>query len=258
MGAQRDEGIEGRVSGQGSQPSSSSRVEGGEQSTHQGVGRRLLLKVKRAQGRNVRIFLKRPHYAKGKERRERFETEMAEDDDERRDGQPRRKKRIWEVAREGGGARGAPSNARETWSRPGRSTKWRRRTHRPPSGSSLALAVASLGGSFLSFSRSGASPTHPPLVVVLWFPLGPAVDKDCLALGPQSPKPYRLSWCVSSPAALSRGFLLPLPLYLVAPLPAPQAFPLFRCLSSSDRSSTEPPSNCSQFKILNLKSQTIF
>ena len=158
----------------------------------------------------------------------------------------------------GGGGRGAPSNARETWSRPGRSTKWRRRTHRPPSGSSLALAVASLGGSFLSFSRSGASPTHPPLVVVLWFPLGPAVDKDCLALGPQSPKPYRLSWCVSSPAALSRGFLLPLPLYLVAPLPAPQAFPLFRCLSSSDRSSTEPPSNCSQFKILNLKSQTIF
>ena len=43
----------------------------------------------------------------------------------------------------GGGARGAPSNARETWSRPGRSTKWRRRTHRPPSGSSLALAFAS-------------------------------------------------------------------------------------------------------------------
>ena len=90
-------------------------------------------------------------------------------------------------SRERGGARGAPSNARETWSRPGRSTKWRRRTHRPPSGSSLALAVASLGGSFLSFSRSGASPTHPPLVVVLWFPLvGPAVvEKDCLALGPQ-------------------------------------------------------------------------
>ena len=213
------------MSGQGSQSSSSSRVEGGEQSTHQGVGRRLLLKVKRAQGRNVRIFLKRPHYAKGKERRERFETEMAEDDDERRDGQPRRKKRIWEVAREGGGARGAPSNARETWSRPGRSTKWRRRTHRPPSGSSLALAVASLGGSFLSFSRSGASPTHPPLVVVLWFPLvGPAVDKDCLALGPQSPKPYRPSWCCVLPRGSVPRFP-PARVYLVAPAPRPSGLP---------------------------------
>ena len=162
-------------------------------------------------------------------------------------------------SRERGGARGAPSNARETWSRPGRSTKWRRRTHRPPSGSSLALAVASLGGSFLSFSRSGASPTHPPLVVVLWFPLvGPAVvEKDCLALGPQSPKPYRLSWCCVLPRGSVPRFP-PARVYLVAPLPAPQAFPLFRCLSSSDRSSTEPPSNFSQFKIQSQISNNFF
>ena len=125
----------------------------------------------------------------------------------------------------GGGARGAPSNARETWSRPGRSTKWRRRTHRPPSGSSLALAVASLGGSFLSFSRSGASPTHPPLVVVLWFPLvGPAVDKDCLALGPQSPKPYRPSWCCVLPRGSVPRFP-PARVYLVAPAPRPSGLP---------------------------------
>ena len=164
-------------------------------------------------------------------------------------------RREYGKSRERGGARGAPSNARETWSRPGRSTKWRRRTHRPPSGSSLALAVASLGGSFLSFSRSGASPPRSSSSFGSRF--GPAVEKDCLALGPQSPKPYRLSWCCVLPRGSVPRFP-PARVYLVAPLPAPQAFPLFRCLSSSDRSSTEPPSNFSQFKIQSQISNNFF
>ena len=230
-------------------------MEGGEQSTHQGVGRRLLLKVKRAQGRNVRIFLKRPHYAKGKERRERFETEMAEDDDERRDGQPRRKKRIWEVAREGGGEGGSLQREGDVVS--SRPVDEMATAHPSPTVRVFPRFGCRFFRRIFSLLLKERRFPPPPPSSSFGSRFGPAVEKDCLALGPQSPKPYRLSWCCVLPRGSVPRFP-PARVYLVAPLPAPQAFPLFRCLSSSDRSSTEPPSNFSQFKIQSQISNNFF
>ena len=110
----------------------------------------------------------------------------------------------------------------------------------------------------LLFTEGGfPTPPPPPPSSSFGSRFGPAVEKDCLALGPQSPKPYRLSWCCVLPRGSVPRFP-PARVYLVAPLPAPQAFPLFRCLSSSDRSSTEPPSNFSQFKIQSQISNNFF
>lgn len=71
-----------------------------------------------------------------------------------------------------------------------------------------------------------------------------------------SPKPYRPSWCVSSPAALSRGFLLPASTLL---LRSPPLWPS-RSFAAFPPPIDHPPSHRAIFhnSKSNLKSQTIF
>ena len=160
---------------------------------------------------------------------------MAEDDDERRVGQPRRKKRIWEVARGGRGVL-PPTRGRRGLVPPGRRNgDGAPIAHRP----GLPSLWLSLRRIFFLLFKERRLP--PPLVVVLWFPLGPAVEKECLALGPD---------CVDLNLTVRHGVCPPprlcpavssCPLYLVAPLPAPLAFPLFRCLCFPPIDSIDPP-----------------
>ena len=251
MGAQRDEGIEGRVR---ARESAIFFVAGGRWRAEHSPGRR----PPTASESEARAGSQCTHLSQAPSLRERKGATRAV---RNRNGGRRRREARWSATEKeenmggrarGGGARGAPSNARETWSRPGRSTKWRRRTHRPPSGSSLALAVASLGGSFLSFSRSGASPTRRPLVPA-------SVQPSRRIASPSVHNLRNLTVChgvVSSPAALSRGFLLPASTLLLRSPPLRPS----RSFAAFPPPIDHPPSHRAIFhnSKSNLKSQTIF